>query len=131
MVLYKMYSLYNCLIEYEKNKDIIKAYYSNNIIENYKDINPDNINPDNINPDENISPENRKILGLTIGVFVTLTIIQIILSLWAIIAIVYFSKQLPTWIIVVASGLLLLPGGAIVSLILVYIFKDRNVLTSI
>lgn len=107
------YSLASLLNEYSKNKEMIHAYLQNKTVEGYKDDDDDN---------------NVAYVGVGIGLFVMLVVISLIVWIWAIVVTIKYWKVLPDWARVVAIlGLIpVIPGGPIVSLIVVYITKGSR-----
>ena len=112
-----MNSLSTYIKEYNNNKPLIHSYLQNNKSENYMHTPPDGTQP----------PEDiKKILGLEIGVFLFLFVVIIALWVWAIVVLIKNWKQLPPWaktlgVIGLVPGL---PGGPIMTLIVVYIGKQ-------
>jgi len=119
-----MNSLSTYIKEYNNNKSLIHSYLQNNKIENYMH----NPQPDVPQPptDPQADADTKKILGLEIGVFLFLFVVIIALWVWAIVVLVKNWKQLPPWaktlgVIGLVPGL---PGGPIMTLIVVYIGKQ-------
>ena len=110
-----MHSLYNYLLEYENNKDLIKAYLSNQHIENYTE-------------DKQHVDDVTTIMGFGIGIFLFMLLISLILWIWAVVILVKYWNQLPSWakVLGLIGVLPILPGGPIMTLIVVYIGKDQQ-----
>jgi len=102
-----MHSLYNYLVEYKNNKDLIKAYLSNQHIENY-------------------TSGDNTILGFSIGIFLLLLLITFAIWIWAVVILVKYWNKLPDWakVLGLIGVLPVLPGGPIMTLIVVYIGKQ-------
>ncbi len=67
--------------------------------------------------------ESATILGLTVGIFMLLFIVNIVLYIWSIVALVKFGGILPTSSIVLAIAFLFL-GFPIGSLLAIYVGKN-------
>ena len=117
-----MHSLYNFLLAYENNKDLIKAYMSNKPIENYANNNTDQIRLDKAAGDA------VGILGFSIGIFILMFLISLGIWIWAVVVLVKYWKELPSWaqVLGVIGVLPILPGGPILTLIAVYIGKGQK-----
>jgi|TARA_B110000037_G_scaffold32432_1_gene39110 hypothetical protein len=104
------YSLASLLNEYSKNKEMINAYLQNKTVEGFDDDN------------------NAVYIGLGIGMFITIVVFVIIIWIWALVVTIKYWKVLPDWARVLAIlGLIpVIPGGPIVSLIVVYIAKGSR-----
>ena len=89
----------------------IKAYINNQPIENYGDDTTSN-----------------SIMGLTIGVFLFILLISLIIEIWAIVVLIKYWKNLPSWaqVLGIIGVLPFLPGGPIITLIVVYVAKTVN-----
>jgi hypothetical protein len=102
------YSLLNLMKEYKDNKPIIDAYISGSSIEGMHD--------------------DMRFLGLTVGVFVTMFIISLLVWIWAIVVTMKYWKQLPSWAQILAViGLLSGIGGPLMTLVVVYIGKESGI----
>lgn len=114
-----MHSLYNYLLAYENNKDIINAYLCNKSVENYAPVNQD--------LDKAIGRA-TSILGFSIGVFIFMALISLILWIWAVVILVKYWNQLPSWaqVLGIIGVLPILPGGTILTIIAVYIGKGQK-----
>jgi len=110
-----MHSLYNYIKEYENNKHLIKAYLTNQLIENYGDDNGD----DNGN-------NTGSIMGFSIGIFIFILLASLAIWIWAVIVLVKYWKMLPDWgkVLGLIGVLPVLPGGPIMTLIVVYVGKQ-------
>ena len=119
-----MHSLYNYLLAYENNKDLIKAYLSNKSVENYTPS-PNQVDP--INLDKAIGRA-TSILGFSIGIFIFMFLISLALWIWAVVILVKYWNQLPSWaqVLGVIGVLPILPGGPILTIIAVYIGKSQK-----
>jgi len=121
-----MYSLYNYLLAYENNKDLIKAYMSNKSIENYASTPTPN---NTVQIDLNNAVNNATtILGFGIGMFIFMFLISLGIWIWAVVVLLKYRKELPSWaqVLGVIGVLPILPGGPILTLIAVYIGKDQK-----
>jgi hypothetical protein len=65
----------------------------------------------------------KTILGVAVGTFVVLLLLNIVIYIWAIIALIRFWKQLNP-IVILLSIFFLCTGGGIISLLLIYITKS-------
>ena len=112
-----MKSLYTLLLAYENNKDLIKAYLSNKPIENYTDTNK-------VESDKAVAVVGN-ILGFTIGIFIFIFVISLITWIWAVVILVKYWSQLPSWakVLGIIGVLPIIPGGQILTIIVVYISK--------
>lgn len=102
-----LYSFPSLLVEFRKNQPLIKAYFNGDLVEGADD-------------------DSKKIIGLGVGLFVTLFLISLILWVWALIALMRNWHKLPTWAQVL--GLLFLLGffvGPIGTLIIVYVARNQ------
>jgi hypothetical protein len=116
-----MHSLYNYLLAYENNKDLIKAYLSNKSIENYA--------PTTDQVDLNKSMNNvTTILGFGVGIFILIFLISLGIWIWAVVVLIKYRKELPGWaqVLGIIGVLPILPGGPILTLIAVYVGKDQK-----
>ncbi len=114
-------SLYNYLLAYENNKDLIKAYMSNKHIENY-DPTPA---PVDLNKVVNNA---TTILGFGIGMFIIMFLITLAIWIFAIVILVRYWKELPSWaqVLGVIGVLPILPVGPVLTIIAVYIGKSHK-----
>lgn len=65
-------------------------------------------------------------LGLS-GIYLMFALfLSLAIFIWAIIAIIKYAKDLPTWALVVAIVFLFFPYGAIVSLLVTYLAKSNG-----
>ena len=102
------YSLFELLKEHNKNKKSIHAKLKGETIEGYTD-----------------SGDTAKILGLSVIPFLIVLLISLVIWIWALVATVKYWNQLPEWakVISILGILPILPGGPIVTLVVVYIAK--------
>ena len=102
------YSLFDLLKEYNKNKEYIHARLKGETIEGYDD-----------------NGNATMILGIGLPIFLLLLLISFAIWIWALVVTIKYWKQLPEWAQVVSVlGLLpIIPGGPIVTLVVVYIAK--------
>jgi len=119
-----MHSLYNYLLAYENNKDLIKAYMSNKSIENYAPT-TDNTCQVDLNK---VKLNTTTILGFGVGIFILIFLISLGIWIWAVVALLKYRKELPSWaqVLGVIGVLPILPGGPILTLIAVYIGKNQK-----
>jgi hypothetical protein len=110
MQVYK-YSLWTILKAYKENEAYLKNYKfgAENSVEFYGDSKNDVNNA-------------KAILGLSIGAFMTLLIIYIVLFIWGLIALIQNANRLETWAIVLAVIFLLI-GFPVGTLLVVYIAR--------
>jgi len=109
--IYKMtildYSIINLYAEYKKNSDLIHAYCGGSSVENFKD---------------------SKIMGLTVGIFVVVLVVSLVLWIAGIYLLFHYWKSLPMWVKIV--GVLgVIPGiplGPLVTVVLVLVFKTNT-----
>ena len=115
-----MHSLYNYLLAYENNKDLIKAYLSNKAIENYT-------TSDNNDLGKAVGKATT-LLGFSIGIFIFMFLISLAIWIWAVVILVKYWNQLPSWaqVLGVIGVLPILPGGPILTIIAVYIGKSQK-----
>ena len=117
-----MHSLYDYLLAYESNKDLIKAYLSNKSIENYSNTNQ----VDNNDLGKAVDKATT-ILGFGIGIFIFVFLISLAIWIWAVVILIKYWNQLPSWAQVLGViGVLPLPGGPILTIIAVYIGKSQK-----
>mgnify|MGYP001583510243 FL=1 len=78
--------------------------------------------------DPNLTPDQKKILGIGASVFAVLLVIGLIIWIWAIVVLVKYWHVLPAWaqIVGVLGILPVIPIGPIVTLIVVYIGKNAG-----
>ena len=110
-----MNSLSTYIKEYKNNKSLIDSYLKNNSIEEYK----------HKNDDSDLKPVGT-ILGMGIGLFLFFLLLVVGLWIWAIVVLIKYWTKLPTWakalgVIGLVPGL---PGGPVLTLIVVYIGKQ-------
>ncbi len=127
------YSLFNMINEYNKNKPLIDAYLKEHPIEHYADQPnsfPDFPDPSNPFPDQpgnqpgqkEAEDDGKKILGLSIAVFVVILVINLILFIIALVLLMKDWKNLPSWAQVV-SLICLLIGMPVITIIIVLVAK--------
>jgi ABC-type maltose transport system permease subunit len=104
------YSLHNVMRVYNKNKPLITAYINGHSVEG-------------LNEDSENSAEVASYGGITMVIF--MVVIHIILFIWAAIAIYTHWNRLNGFLQVL-SLVLLLTGGSVFSLILVYVASDKK-----
>ena len=101
------YSIINLYAEYKKNSDLIHAYCAGSSVENFKD---------------------SKIMGLTVGIFVVVLVVSLVLWIAGIYLLFHYWKSLPMWVKIV--GVLgVIPGiplGPLVTVVLVLVFKTNT-----
>lgn len=109
------YSLIELLTAYKENKEYISAYLNKDTIEFY-DSDFDN---------KKFSKDGKKILGMTLGFFLFILILNVLIWIWALYVLIKFWDNLPIWakIIGVIGVLPIIPGGCIVTLVVVYAVK--------
>jgi len=107
------YSLASLLQEYSENKEQIHAYLQNKTVEGYNSNGPDN---------------NTSIAYVGVGVFITILVVSLIIWIWALVVTIKYWKVLPVWARFVAIlGLIpIIPGGPIVTLVVVYVAKETK-----
>ena len=86
------YSLPNMIKEYYKNKDLINAYYKNDLVQRYKYRGADN------------NGDMDTILGLSITIFMTILFINLIIWVIAIYMLVVNWKKLQDWAKIIGVG---------------------------
>ena len=92
---------------YGENKDLSQAYIKKEPIENNGSTNP-------------------TILGLTLGVFVVIFLIAIVLWIIALVLLVNNWNKLPSWaqVVGVLGVLPVIPGGPIITIVVVLIARE-------
>jgi len=107
------YSIENLIRECRENKHVIEAYLKGISMEGYND---------------GLTEEGTKIMGYGIAVFLLILLCAISIWIWAIVVLVKFWKVLPDWarIIGVLALLPMIPGGPIITLIVVYASKNSS-----
>jgi hypothetical protein len=102
------YSLFELLKEYNKNKEYIHAKLKGETIEGYTD-----------------SGDTTMVLGLSLVPFLVILLVSFAIWIWALVVTIKYWKQLPEWAQVISVlGLLpIIPGGPIVTLVVVYVTK--------
>ena len=121
-----MHSLYNYLLAYENNKDLIKAYLSNKSIENYSNTNQ--VDPVNtVNLDKAVSKATG-LFAFGIGFFIVMFLITLVIWIFAVFILVKYWNQLPSWaqVLGVIGVLPIIPGGPILTIIAVFIGKSQK-----
>lgn len=71
----------------------------------------------------NVIAPAKTILGVAVGTFVILLLLNIVIYIWAIIALLRFWKQLNP-IVILLCIFFLCTGGGIISLLLIYVTKS-------
>ena len=101
-------NLFTMIDAYYKNQDAIRSYFGKK--EHFQEI---------------ASPAPAKtILGFAIGTFLILILLNIVIYIWAIIALIKYWNKMNV-IAVIASVLFLFSGfGGVVSLLIIYITKS-------
>jgi hypothetical protein len=89
---------------------MIHAYLQNKTVEGF--------------PDDN----NATYIGVGIGLFITIVVFVLIIWIWALVVTIKYWKHLPDWARVLSVlGLVpVIPGGPIITLIVVYIAKGSR-----
>jgi len=106
------YSLWELMKAYKENKTYLKNYRfgGENSVEFYR-------------ADPTLDPREEKlILGLSAGVFMTVVIITLVLWIWALVALLTNANRLETWAIIL-SVIFLLVGFPIGTLFVVYLAR--------
>jgi hypothetical protein len=103
------YSLFNMINEYNKNKPVMDAYIKKYPIEHYDDQ-QDGGNADSM------------VLGMSIGIFILVLVINLILFIVALFLLVKHWKNLPNWAQIV-SLISLLFGMPVITIIIVLLAK--------
>jgi hypothetical protein len=116
------YSLFNMINQYNKNKPLIEAYLKKHPIEHFDPSNPFPNFPDQTPDDKNVDDADKKILGMTLGIFLVALLINIILFIIALVLLITHWKNLPSWAQVV-SLICLLIGMPVITLIIVLVAK--------
>jgi hypothetical protein len=100
------YSLPSLLSEYSKNRELIRAHLKGESVEGYT------------------GTPTKTILGLSVGVFVFLVIIHLILFIWSLFVLGAMWPDLPVGIAVMSViSIFAIPFGSIIALILMYSSK--------
>lgn len=108
---FEKYSLFNMIKEYNKNKPIVDAYLQGKSIENYS------------MSGDGLDDTDKTILGVSIGVFAVIFIINLVIFIWAIVLLVnHWNDPLPDWAKVCAI-IFLVMGLPLISLIILLITK--------
>ena len=117
-----MNSLYNYLLAYENNKDLIKAYLSNKHIESDTETTTNQVDTDKLV--NNVAT----IMDYSIGIFIIGFLISLALWIWAVVILVKYWNQLPNWakVLGIIGVLPVIPGGSIMTIIVVYIGKGQQ-----
>ena len=118
--MYGKYSVFNMMKLYRDNKPIIHAYLKGHSVEGYTDSDDTDGN----------DPSSAGVFAAFggIAVFLIIMAINIAIWIWALIWTMKYWKVLPSWAQVLAVlGLLgFVGGGAIMTLIVVFIGKNSN-----
>ena len=120
------FSIFNLALEYNKNKVVIDNYLNNNVIENYND---ENYNDENYN-DENSNDENSNagaILGLGIGIFITLFIAMISIFFYTVYLIFTSDLSFPAKIMLILLLLFSGPVSNVLSVIIIVYLKNLQI----
>jgi len=115
------YSLFNMINEYNKNKPLIQAYLKEHPIEHFDPLNPSNL-IDSDNDAKQVEDMDKKILGMTMGVFVVVLVINITLLIIGVVLLIIHWENLPSWAQVV-SLICLLIGMPVITIIIVLVAK--------
>ena len=122
-----MHSLYDYLLAYESNKDLIKAYLSNKSIENYSNTNQVDNNDLGKAVDKAVDKATG-IFALGIGFFIVMLLISLVIWIFAVFILVKYWNQLPSWaqVLGVIGVVPIIPVGPILTIIAVYIGKSQK-----
>lgn len=104
-------SLFDMIKAYSENKDNIHLYLrkqAGQTVENYSD-----------------KKVNKKILGVSAGVFVLILLLSMGLFIWAIVALVKFGGMMPGWALGLSVVLMIFFPfvGSIITIILAYVVR--------
>ena len=107
------YSMFNLINEFNKNEHLIEAYLKNQPIEGYTG-----------DPDDPNNPSGT-IMGVTIGIFIAIFAIFLILWIWGLVITIKYWNLIPAWAQALAIiGLVF--GVPIITLIVVYVSKGSK-----
>ena len=90
--------------------------YTNGNIEHFKE-------------EDQLSNEEKKLLGISTVTFIVLLLLNIFIWIWALKVLLQYKNEIPTWALIVAIlGLVgfVIPGGPLVTLIIVYATRGTN-----
>lgn len=128
----KLHSLSELFEAYNDNKHIIKAYINNQSVEGFPEVNNQEqlrlqLNGVAMKQQENTS-ESDGILGMGIALFLTILAINLALWIWALVLLVRYWSVIPDWakIIGIIGVLPIIPGGAIITIIVMYVVEKKN-----
>ena len=110
------FSIFNLALEYNKNKVVIDNYLNNNVIENYND---ENYNDENSNA--------GAILGLGIGIFITLFIAMISIFFYTVYLIFTSDLSFPAKIMLILLLLFSGPVSNVLSVIIIVYLKNLQI----
>lgn len=99
------YSLPSLFIECQKNRHLIHAYLNNKSIEGY-------------------DKDSNKIIGLSIGIFLIILLINLALFIWSLILLIKNWHVLPSWAKVIGLLMLFIPPGPLVTIIVCLVAKE-------
>ena len=91
-------------------------------LERYK-----NGNKENFTSEE--EEEEKKMLGIGTTAFVVILVLNILLWIWALKSLIKYKNEIPTWALIIGIlGLIgfIIPGGPLLTLIVVYASKGRK-----
>jgi hypothetical protein len=110
------YNIFELLDAYSKNKQEITFYLKNhsaNTIEMYGMY----------GDGQTLTTDDKKILGMSIAVFLVILLINLIIFIWAIYSLVVYWKVIPDYVKVIGILGLFFPFFPVLTLILVYATK--------
>jgi len=106
------YSLPNLIKAYNENKDLIIAYQSGKSVEGYVD------------PSGNSNINSNRILGFSIGLFIAILVISLVLWVWGLILMIKHWKILAGW--AKAVGIIgLLIGFPVATIVVGYAGQEK------
>ena len=110
-------NFYDWLKAYQQNKETITAYFKNQSLEGLT-----------LKGDDGDLKDALAWTGATVTVFLIYGLISFVIWIWAIVVTIKYWNALPSWAKVLAIiGLFPIPGGPILTLIVVYIGKNKGV----
>jgi len=134
----KLYSIFELLKAYNDNKDLIDAYYKNKSVEGYsnntKNVgNFPNIDPNGfpvIDPNKAIDA-GLSILGMGIGIFITLFLVNLVILIWSCILISKLNLKIESDVLNILAkiGLFILaftPGISFILFIVLLCTQEKS-----
>lgn len=104
-------------------QNIIEKYNILNLVNEWKLNEPRILSYIKGVPVENLNDDDSVILGMSIGIFISLTIISLGIVIWAVVIYIKYFKLLPLWVKII--GLIGIFTFPLLTIVVVYIGKEK------